>query len=173
MKSFFLSMLTVLCVSFATAQRPIRIEIKVPQMNCEECEAIIENALWKRVDGIVEIDAKWRAKKVVIKYIEDRIDSANIKLRIAELGFDASDEMADEEKMKRLPKCCQKLVKPAVVQPASPMPPTPPVKPVLQPDSSKKGGVVPVNSKPKIPVKAATSPNKVKPAATKPAQKKS
>lgn len=156
MKKISILWIALACVLQVNAQRPIRFEVKVPSMNCEECEAIIENALWKRVDGITEIDAKWRAKKVVIKYVPDRIDSVNIKLLIAGLGFDASDEKAEEAPMTRLPKCCQRVV---VAKPVEPIKPTPPIPAPAPKATEPTKPVSPVN--PKTPT--TTKPTVVKP----------
>jgi copper chaperone CopZ len=154
MKKLIFLMMMVFAVVLATAQKPIKATIKVPSLGCEECEAIIENALWKRIDGITFIDAKWKSKIVKVTYIPDRVDLANIIIRIAELGFDADDEKADEAFMKRLPKCCQRVEAPkttpapAVAPPIPPPPPPKPVAPTKAKDTVAKKSTVPKTTKP-------------------------
>ncbi len=155
-KKLIFLMIMLFTVFFATAQKPIKATIKVPSLGCEECEAIIENALWKRVDGIAFIDAKWKSKIVKVTYIPDRVDLANIVIRIAELGFDADDEKADEAFMKRLPKCCQRVEAPktaptpVVAPPVAPAPAPKPVPPTKAKDSVAKKAAAPKTTKPVI-----------------------
>jgi copper chaperone CopZ len=158
MKKLIFLMMMVFMVILATAQKPVKATIKVPGLGCEECEAIIENALWKRVDGIAAIDAKWKSKIVKVTYIPDRVDLANIVIRIAELGFDADDEKADEAFMKRLPKCCQRVEVPKTT-------PTPVAAPPATPPLTPKP-VAPIKTKDSV-AKKTTAPKTTKPVAKK------
>ncbi len=157
---------TILQLSIMAQPRTTRWEVKTPGLFCEECEAIIESRML-RVDGVMEIDAKWRAKKVVIRYIPDRVDTANLKVFIAQLGFDAGDEKAEPSQKKLLPECCQKdpKAKPVATVPT----PTPvnnaPIKPVnpvtvpAKPTAPTVGkGVTPVAKPVNKPTTPATKP---------------
>jgi copper chaperone CopZ len=150
--SLFLGLLFTINLN---GQKALKITIPVPDMQCEECEQYIQDKLWKRVDGILAIDAYWKRKYVRITYAPDRIDTANIKLQIANLGFDAGDEKGVVENRKNLPKCCQKIIEapkpapqPVIVKPTPPViaKPTSPSVPVA-PNTKKPVKAVPVVSK--------------------------
>ncbi len=156
----------------ANAQpRTNRWEVKTPGLWCEECEAIIESRM-QRVDGVMEIDAKWRAKKVVIKFIPDRVDTANLKVFIAQIGFDAGDEKAEASQLKLLPVCCQAppVKKGAVATQPVPAPtPTPTQAPVKSKPTPNvgQGGAKPATpataAKPSAGAKPATPATPAKP----------
>jgi periplasmic mercuric ion binding protein len=123
---------------FVFGQKPLKAVISVPSMGCEECEKIITDALYKKVDGLQAIDVKWKRKTVKVTYITDRIDLGNLKLMIAQLGFDADEEKADEAIMARLPKCCQRVVVKPVVVVAPPEPSKPIPLPIKPPVTNSK-----------------------------------
>ncbi len=142
----------LLCVTqMIMAQKPKKFNVQLPNIACEECKTIIEQKFAKGVDGILAIDVKWRSKYAKITYLEDRIDTGNIRLLLAEYGFDADNEIADTKMMQRLPPCCQRLATPKV---ADPVPPAPPKIPKAETPTpavvpTTKGGVVtPTPAKP-------------------------
>ncbi len=141
-------LLTCVFININAQVRTSRFEVKIPSLWCEECELVIESGLL-RYDGIMEIDAKWRAKKAVIRYIPDRIDTTNIKVAVAALGFDTDEDKANEKMRKLLPECCQKPPPPKgkAAQAATTTPTTPaanttaaPATPAVVPASKDKDG---------------------------------
>lgn len=135
------------------AQKASKIEVKVPSLNCVECEQIIIDRLYKRVDGIVAVDVKWKRKSVKLSYLPDRIDPGNIRLQIAEIGFDADEEKADDKDMMKLPACCRRVALPvAPPKPSMPLPALPqkaviiPTNNNTKPTPTKQGSTVPVSN---------------------------
>jgi periplasmic mercuric ion binding protein len=128
-----LAVLMVLGLATAAGAQPqkamVKAVIKLPTMNpkCEKAKETIENALWKRVDGIAAIDVRVKQKICKVTYVPDRIDLDNIRIRIAELGFDADGEKADPEAAKKLMGDCMPIAPPAVAAPPPPPPPPPPL----------------------------------------------
>ncbi len=152
MKKINMFVCLMLFYTFSFAQKPLKAVISVPAMGCEECEKVLTDALFKKVDGLLALDVKWKRKTVKVTYLTDRIDLGNLKLMIAQLGFDADEEKADEAIMARLPKCCQRVV----VKPVAVAPPSPPVKapqlPLKNPATNPKGST---KSKDTVAIKTA------------------
>lgn len=74
---------------------------------CGSCKARVERAL-KAMDGIDAVVVDLNSKQVKVKYNPDKLSTQQIKLAIANLGYDADDMKKDEAAYAKLPMCCQK-----------------------------------------------------------------
>jgi copper chaperone CopZ len=151
MKQILLMLLSFIVIH-SFAQKSVKGTIRVPGVSCEECAAIIQNALWKRVDGLTAIEVRWKSKTVNVSYVPDRVDLDDISSYIRDLGFDTDDEKGDSVFMKRLPACCRRVEvgKPKTqVVAVTPVTPVVPVKAVLKDSISPKA----VKKKTPVPVK--------------------
>ena len=68
----------------------MEVVLKVEGMHCEGCENRIKNVL-KTIEGIQEVDASYKTKEVVIK-ADENVDLNEVKERLADIGFDVTDE---------------------------------------------------------------------------------
>ena len=73
---------------------------------CESCKARIEKAL-KNVDGVQAAILNLNNKKIKIKYDASKTNPDQLRLAIANSGYDADDVKRNEEAFKHLPMCCQ------------------------------------------------------------------
>jgi periplasmic mercuric ion binding protein len=124
MKSFSLSLLALICivsVSFAQ-QQPVsgKAVIKTPGVQCDKCKDRIEFFI-AREYGLSSVKVNIKQKTTTVTWLNDRTTLENIKVAIANLGFDADDIEAEESAYKRLPKECK-------LHNTRLSPPNPPVK---------------------------------------------
>ena len=110
MKKVFISLLTIAAFSYSGSSQVkavLTTKINTPTIGCEDCKNRIETYL-NRYDGVVSVLVNWRRKETTVKYVTDRINIEEIKVAIANAGYDADDEKANEDSYKRLPKTCKK-----------------------------------------------------------------
>ena len=126
MKAFTLSFLAIFsfaAVSFAQYQQTQKAigkaVIKTPTVQCDVCKDKVEFFI-SHTEGVTSVKVNIRQKTTTITWINDRTTLENIKVAIANLGYDADDIEAEEYAFKRLPKAC-KLHK-VVTKPVSPQP---------------------------------------------------
>jgi len=112
MKAISLSFLATFCavtVSFAQYQ-PTKATgkavIKTPHILCDVCRDRVTFFLTHQ-DGISSVKVNTRNKTTTVVWLNDRTTLENIKVAIANLGFDADDVEAEEYAFKRLPKDCR------------------------------------------------------------------
>ncbi|MBL4668453.1 MAG: heavy-metal-associated domain-containing protein [Flavobacteriales bacterium] len=74
--------------------------------NCGMCEKTIEGAL-KNVKGIDKADWNQETKMMEVVYHTHDISLAEIKKKIAKVGYDSEGFRATEETYNNLPGCCQ------------------------------------------------------------------
>jgi mercuric ion binding protein len=109
MKPIFIFLFTLVMALNANAQiKPLeKAVIKMPALQCEECAALIEKYM-VRQNGIRAIKTNYRKKIVTISWLTDRLNLDDIRVALANLGFDADDVAAEPGAAKRLPECCRK-----------------------------------------------------------------
>jgi len=73
---------------------------------CGDCKERIEEGL-NYTKGVKFAELDLESKKVTIKYMPSKISLNEIKTKINDIGYDADDMKAAEEKVKKLPLCCQ------------------------------------------------------------------
>lgn len=122
MKAISLILLAFFCtisVSFAQYQKVSgKAVIKTPTVQCETCKDRLEFFLGRQ-DGVSSVRVNVRQKTTTVSWLNDRTNLENIKVFIANLGFDADDIEREESAYKRLPKECKlhpRPVKPPVVE---------------------------------------------------------
>ena len=110
MKAFSLSLLAIFCVvsvSFAQQQKVSgKAVIKTPTVLCDKCKDRVEFFI-AREYGMTSIKVNTKQKTTTVTWLNDRTTLENIKVAIANLGFDADDIEAEESAYKRLPKECK------------------------------------------------------------------
>jgi periplasmic mercuric ion binding protein len=129
MKAFSLSLLAIfsfVTVSFAQYQQTQKVSgkavIKTPTVLCDKCKDRVEFFIG-HTEGVTSVKVNIRQKTTTVTWLNDRTTLENIKVAIANLGFDADDIEAEETAFKMLPKECKlqietaKAVKPAVPAP--------------------------------------------------------
>jgi periplasmic mercuric ion binding protein len=121
MKAVLLSFLAMFCfgaVSFAQYQKANgKAVIKTPAVLCDVCKDKVEFFI-SHTEGVTSVKVNIKQKTTTVTWLNDRTTLENIKVSIANLGYDADDIEAEETAFKRLPKEC-KLHK-VVPKPADP-----------------------------------------------------
>lgn len=74
--------------------------------NCGMCEKTIEGSL-KDIDGVSKADWNKETKQMEVEFDASKIKLAEIKLKIAGVGYDMEDVRAEESTYNGLPGCCQ------------------------------------------------------------------
>jgi mercuric ion binding protein len=86
-----------------------KIILKTPMAACDPCKDKIENYIMRQ-DGVISVNVDIKKHTTTIVYYTDRTTDENLKASIADVGFDADDVTAEDDAVKRLPKCCQKTI---------------------------------------------------------------
>ena len=125
MKSISLSFLVIFsftAVSFAQYQQTQKVAgravIKTPGVLCDKCKDKVEFFI-SHTEGVTSAKVNIKQKTTTVTWLNDRTTLENIKVAIANLGYDADDIEAEEYAFKRLPKECKlhrPIPKPAVKQ---------------------------------------------------------
>ena len=74
--------------------------------NCEMCKDKIEGAL-KKKEGVLKKDWNEKTKMLNVTFDESKITLAQIKQKIADVGYDTDAVRAKDEVYNKLHKCCQ------------------------------------------------------------------
>ena len=110
MKAISLSFLSVLCiisVGFGQQQKVSgKAVIKTPTVLCDKCKDRVEFFISHEV-GVTSVKVNIKQKTTTVTWLNDRTTLENIKVAIANLGYDADDIEAEEGSFKRLPKECK------------------------------------------------------------------
>lgn len=96
--------------------------IKTPTVQCDVCKDRVEFFIG-REPGVTSVKVNIKQKTTTVTWLNDRTTLENIKVAIANQGFDADDIEAEEYAVKRLPKECKQhraiLNPPATAAPPS------------------------------------------------------
>jgi uncharacterized protein len=71
--------------------RMIKIELKIEDMTCSNCELRIENAL-KKLEGVAEVKAEYSRAKASVTYDADVVGFQDIVDAVAKAGYKASEQ---------------------------------------------------------------------------------
>ncbi len=116
MKTLLFSLIAIFCffsVGFTQQQKVSgKAIIKTPTIQCDVCRDRVVFFISHEY-GVTSIKVNIKQKTTTVTWLNDRTTLENIKVAIANLGFDADDIEAEESAFKRLPKDC-KLHKVAV-----------------------------------------------------------
>ena len=74
--------------------------------NCNMCKGTIEGSL-KKKDGVISKDWNTETKMIKVSYDPSKITLAQIKEKIANVGYDCDSVRAKDEAYNKLMKCCQ------------------------------------------------------------------
>ena len=80
--------------------------IKTPGVQCDVCKDRVEFFI-SHEEGVSAVNVDIRKKITTVTWITDRTTLENIKVAIANLGYDADDIEAEEFAYKRLAKSCK------------------------------------------------------------------
>lgn len=80
--------------------------IKTPTVLCDICKDKVEFFI-SHTEGVSSVKVNIKQKTTTVTWINDRTTLENIKVTIANLGYDADDIEAEETAFKRLPKACK------------------------------------------------------------------
>lgn len=136
MKTFalgFLAIFSFVSVSFAQYQQTQKVSgkavIKTPTVLCDKCKDKVEFFI-SHTQGVTSVNVNIRQKTTTVTWLNDRTTLENIKVAIANLGYDADDIEAEEYAYKRLPKECKLQIEAAKAKAAAAVNPvtTPAVK---------------------------------------------
>lgn len=119
MKSIKLTLIAIIgFISFANAQQKTvnKVIINTPTVQCEMCKNRLESYL-SREPGVSVVKVDYKKKTTTVTYLTDRNNIEQLKTAIANAGYDADDEAAEESAYKKLPKCCKKPAELETVKP--------------------------------------------------------
>lgn len=91
--------------------------IKTPAVRTDGCKERVEFYISKEF-GVTSVKVDIKRNTTTVTWLTDRTTLENIKVAIANLGFDADDIEAEEFAYKRLPKECKRPEEKPKVQPA-------------------------------------------------------
>lgn len=113
MKAISLSFLAVFCIistGFGQYQQTQKVTgkavIKTPTILCDICKDKVEFFI-SHTEGVSSVKVNIKQKTTTVTWLNDRTTLENIKVTIANLGYDADDIEAEESAFKRLPKGCK------------------------------------------------------------------
>ncbi len=110
MKTFSLSFIAIFyfcSVGIAQQQKVSgKAVIKTPTVLCDKCKDRVEFFVSHEI-GVTSVKVNIKQKTTTVTWLNDRTTLENIKVAIANLGFDADDIEAEETAFKRLPKDCK------------------------------------------------------------------
>lgn len=110
MKVISLSLLLAICAvstGFSQQQKVSgKAVIKTPTVLCDVCKERLEFFISHEA-GVTSVKVNIRQKTTTVTWLNDRTTLENIKVAIANLGYDADDIEAEEGSFKRLPKNCR------------------------------------------------------------------
>lgn len=110
MKVISLSLLLAICAvstGFSQQQKVSgKAVIKTPTVLCDVCKERLEFFISHEA-GVTSVKVNTRQKTTTVTWLNDRTTLENIKVAIANLGYDADDIEAEEGSFKRLPKDCR------------------------------------------------------------------
>lgn len=126
MKALSLSFLALICfatVSVAQYQQTQKVVgkavIKTPGILCDKCKDKVE-FFTSHTEGVTSVKVSIKQKTTTVTWLNDRTTLENIKVSIANLGFNADDIEAEETAYKRLPKECKLQIEAAKAKPVNP-----------------------------------------------------
>lgn len=90
-----------------TVQPKAKVVVIKTSVICGSCKMRVEKAL-QATDGVQAVAVDLDSKNVKVKYDPEKLSENQIRLVIANLGYNADDMKKDETAYTKLPMCCQK-----------------------------------------------------------------
>ena len=109
MKSFVLGLLAIFAsasIGYSQVKTNEKAVIKTPYVQCDICKEKVEFFIGHE-EGVTSVKVDIKKHTTTVIWLTDRTTLENIKVAIANLGFDADDIEAEEFAYKRLPKSCK------------------------------------------------------------------
>jgi len=110
MKAISLSLLAIFALlseGFSQQQKVSgKAVITTPTVQCDKCRDVVVFFI-SREYGVTSVKVDIKRKTTTVTWLNDRTTLENIKVAIANQGFDADDIEAEESAFKRLPKDCR------------------------------------------------------------------
>ena len=108
MKLFSLLLIAVFgfALNSQAQQKPGKAVINTPGVHCNYCKDRIENYV-SRQYGVTSVKVDLKKKTTTVTWIPDRTNIEEVKVHIANSGYDADDVEAEPSMYFRLPKACQ------------------------------------------------------------------
>ncbi|HNF02605.1 MAG TPA: heavy metal-associated domain-containing protein, partial [Ferruginibacter sp.] len=113
MKTFFLLVTTLMLTTttgFAQYSQQQKVAgkavIKTPTVQCDVCKDRVEFFI-SHEPGVTSVKVNIKQKTTTVTWLNDRTTLENIKVAIANLGYEADDIEAEESAVKRLAKDCK------------------------------------------------------------------
>ena len=109
MRSFIIIIIAVIGTivpGFSQIKTSDKAVIKTPYVQCDKCKEKVEFFIGHE-PGLISVKVDTRKHTTTVTWLTDRTTLENIKVAIANLGFDADDIEAEEFALKRLPKECK------------------------------------------------------------------
>lgn len=102
----FLGLFSIISTGFAQQKAVEKAVIKTPGVQCDVCKDKVEFFI-SHEEGVSSVKVDIKRKTTTVTWLTDRTTLENIKVAIANLGYDADDIEAEESAFKRLPKSCR------------------------------------------------------------------
>lgn len=112
----FLCLIIGISTGFAQQKAVEKAIIKTPTVQCDICKEKVEFFIGHDY-GVISVKVDIKKKTTAVSWITDRTTLENIKVSIANMGYDADDIEAEPTTFKSLPKSCQlhkQTIKPVV-----------------------------------------------------------
>ncbi len=96
-------------ISFAQAKKKAieTVTIKTPGVNCELCKSRIETYMLRQ-EGVTKTVVDFKRKTTKVSFWTDRTNIENVKIAIANAGYDADDVSANPDSYAQLRRSCKK-----------------------------------------------------------------
>lgn len=101
-------LIAILSIGLQAAEMPkAKVVVIKTSVICGSCKARVEKAL-TATEGVEAVTVDLDTKNVKVKYNPEKLSESQIRLVIANLGYNADDMKKDEAAYAKLPMCCQK-----------------------------------------------------------------
>ena len=105
----FLAMIGFITTSSAQIKTSDKAVIKTPTIACDNCRDYIEFTVGHSY-GVSSVKVDIKKKTTTVTWLTDRTTKENIKVAIANIGYDADDIEAEPSAWRGLPKECKKHI---------------------------------------------------------------
>ena len=112
MRSFILLLAAIFgfsALSFAQIKTSDKAVIKTPTVQCDNCRDYIEFTVAHEY-GVTSVKVDIKKKTTTVTWLTDRTTLENIKIAIANIGYDADNIEAEPSAWRGLPKECKKHI---------------------------------------------------------------
>jgi len=105
----FLAIVGLISSASAQIKTSDKAIIKTPTVQCDNCRDYIEFTIG-HTEGVTSVKVDLKKKTTTVTWLTDRTTLENIKVAIANIGYDADDIEAEPSAWRGLPKECKKHI---------------------------------------------------------------